>query len=260
MVIGGGLIANKFMEYNQSDSVLIFASGVSNSRETNPAEYESEILLLTESIRDNPDKLFIYFSTTSIYDEELNSSHYVQHKIKVENIIKELSKSYIIFRVSQVIGISSNPFTVFNFFYNCINDGLEFDLWSEATRNFIDIDDLYSIASSIIESNQYLNNTLNIGSIENIPIIELVKFIENYLSKKANYKVKKRGSSVTFDTSTVKKFADQLNINLVNKYNERVINKYLLIRDILTVYGGHDVANTIKYFYIAITSEDKPEG
>ena len=35
MVIGNGLIAGQFNKYRDNDNVIIFASGVSNSKETN---------------------------------------------------------------------------------------------------------------------------------------------------------------------------------------------------------------------------------
>ena len=39
MVIGNGMIANAFKQYENDDEVIIFASGVSNSKENNDSEF-----------------------------------------------------------------------------------------------------------------------------------------------------------------------------------------------------------------------------
>ena len=66
MVIGNGLLAKSFSKYKDDDQVIIFASGVSNSKEVNPEAFMREMDLL-RSIT-NKDALLVYFSTCSVYD------------------------------------------------------------------------------------------------------------------------------------------------------------------------------------------------
>ena len=64
MIIGNGMIANVFKENFLNEDVLIFASGVSNSREIRNSEFIKEIDLVQNSILNFPDKFFIYFAKT----------------------------------------------------------------------------------------------------------------------------------------------------------------------------------------------------
>ena len=69
MIIGNGLLAQAFSEYNNNDEILIFASGVSNSLEEKESEFDREAKLLKSVITNYPDKTMVYFSTCSVYDK-----------------------------------------------------------------------------------------------------------------------------------------------------------------------------------------------
>ena len=61
MIIGNGLLANAFKCLpQQENSVIIFASGVSNSKEFSKAAFDREKNLLLKSIKD--DAMLVYFS------------------------------------------------------------------------------------------------------------------------------------------------------------------------------------------------------
>jgi hypothetical protein len=66
MVVGNGMLARKFANYINDDSVVIFASGVSNSLEIARSEFIREQLLLEKTILENVEKKIIYFSTCSM--------------------------------------------------------------------------------------------------------------------------------------------------------------------------------------------------
>ena len=87
MVIGSGMMAKVFELYQSSNEVLIFASGVSNSKAVGGDVFLREELLLKDTILKNPGKLLIYFSTCSVYDDSVNKTPYVIHKVKMENLI-----------------------------------------------------------------------------------------------------------------------------------------------------------------------------
>lgn len=103
MIIGKGLIASQFYEVDRED-IIFFASGVSNSSETRKEEFYREQNLIEETIRLNSDKLFIYFSTCSIYDSSKYNSPYVLHKLHMEEVIKESAPKYLILRISNAVG------------------------------------------------------------------------------------------------------------------------------------------------------------
>ena len=87
MVVGNGMIANRFMDYKDDDSIIIFASGVSNSKDTIEQNFLREFALLDKTIKSNADKVLVYFSTCSIEDEELQNAPYVIHKKNIEKFI-----------------------------------------------------------------------------------------------------------------------------------------------------------------------------
>ena len=62
MIIGNGLIANLFTEHDR-ENIIFFASGVSNSLETEKSAFLREENLLRKHLTENPEKnihLFLY--------------------------------------------------------------------------------------------------------------------------------------------------------------------------------------------------------
>lgn len=53
MIIGKGLIAKLFTDHDRGD-VIFFASGVSNSSETDPAQFTREENLVAKALLENP--------------------------------------------------------------------------------------------------------------------------------------------------------------------------------------------------------------
>ncbi len=68
MIIGNGMMARSFESYRGNSEILIFASGVSNSKDVDEDNFNREVLLLKDVINNNPEKAMVYFSTCSMYD------------------------------------------------------------------------------------------------------------------------------------------------------------------------------------------------
>src|SRR5437868_5017689 len=145
MVVGNGMIANRFVSYKTDEEKIIFASGVSNSKNVVKENFLREFELLERTIKTYPRKTIVYFSTCSVADSDLSMSPYVLHKIRVENFIKQNSDNYLIFRVSNIAGTSNNPYTLLNYFIFSILRNQPFTIWKNAHRNIIGIDDMYEI-------------------------------------------------------------------------------------------------------------------
>jgi nucleoside-diphosphate-sugar epimerase len=226
MVVGDGMVAKRFIDYANHDSILIFASGVSNSKSIIQDEYDREFLLLKQSIENNAEKIIIYFSTCSIYDAVEQSSHYVLHKIMLEKYIQINCKKYIILRASNLVGVSPNPNTILNFITKHIKSGVHFNLWVNATRNLIDLDDFFLISKYAISNEQYLNKVLNIANPDNYPMSEIVSIIEKYYHKTANYTVVEKGDNFIIDIVAIKPIIDLLKVNFGENYLENLLLKY----------------------------------
>lgn len=234
-VIGSGLLARAFLNINYKlKDVVIFASGVSNSSCKIITEFERESLLLDSVIKSHAaNKTLIYFSTCSIYDStQNNSSLYIKHKLLMESRVKEHSK-FIIFRLPQVVGLSSNPYTLTNFFSNSILSGNRIEIQRNAFRNIIDIEDLVRIAFYIVSENQYINHTLNIANNKSDKVIDILKIMEGILQKEAYYNLVDGGSSYEIDVNLCCKIAKILDISFDSCYTFRTLNKYYSLKKLI---------------------------
>jgi nucleoside-diphosphate-sugar epimerase len=233
MVIGNGLLAKIIIRFIKNNNFVYFASGVSNSRESSCDEFNREESLLKKYL--NKNERFIYFSSVFL-DEFSKLSPYVQHKIKMENIVKtKVNGDYLIFRLPQIVGISSNPNTLVNFLYHKIKYGIPFDLYKNTKRNLIDVEDAARIVVYIAENNFFLERTLNIISPNFIDVEKIIKVIEDITNKKAAYssnieRSQKQNKKIDFECS--KNAAKILKIRFGPTYFKRILIKYYKFKSV----------------------------
>jgi UDP-2-acetamido-2,6-beta-L-arabino-hexul-4-ose reductase len=226
MVVGNGMIANRFMDYKDDDSIIIFASGVSNSKDTIEQNFLREFALLDKTIKSNADKVLVYFSTCSIEDEDLQSAPYVIHKKAIEKFIEENAPNYFIFRVSNLAGTSNNPYTLLNYFIFNVLQNHPLTVWKNAYRNIIGIDDMYSITNYILQKNLFPNTTINIANPENYSVPFIINTIETYLDKKAVSFEEDKGDNYNIDVSEIEPIIRHLNIPFNDEYLASLLKKY----------------------------------
>ena len=230
MVVGNGFIARAFTESQYKfDDKIVFASGVSNSSANNDAGFERERALL-KIYRSNKKKL-IYFSTSSVFDKQRLLSPYVQHKINIERYIQEHFSNYIVYRLPIVVGKSTNPNTLTNYLYHCVESGKEIELHENACRYLMDVDDVVKYVSRT----SYIDNlVINLNFNNGLSIKDLVVMFEQILGKKANISLVSKGDCYSIDNSVF--------VNLINEndtpcldhetYVYSVINKYYGVADL----------------------------
>lgn len=223
MIIGNGLLAQAFKEYTNNDDVIVFASGVSNSKETLQSEFLREENLLKDTMaKFGENRKLIYFSTCSIYDKYFEMSEYTKHKIKMEERIIKNAVTYNIFRLPQVLG-KNNKNQLIGFLYEQIKNKKNFDLF-DIERNIIDIEDVYLIVGLLLQEN-IKNEIINIANITNIKVTKLVETIEKICSEKAIYCMKKIDGSFNIDISKINELVKNKNI-FESNYLENRIRKY----------------------------------
>ena len=220
------MIAKAFKGYEKSEDVLIFAKGVSNSLETREEEFERESTLLKDTIKKYMDKTLVYFGTCSALDSKDNYNAYIEHKVKMENIVRNRCKSYFIFRLPQVVGETKSP-TLINFLVNRIKNGDHFYLWKNSKRNLIDVEDVYKIASYFINNGIFKNKITNIASNKSVSITSIVAKIELLLNKKANYTVEDKGTFYEIDISDISKHLLDIGVSFDENYMDIVLSKYV---------------------------------
>ncbi len=225
MITGAGFLAKAFKQFDSSREIHIFASGVADSGNTSPKEFERERALLQTALQLRQGTL-IYFSTCSIYDAALAEVPYVSHKLQMEELIRSSDHPHIIFRLSNPVGKTDNPHTLINFFVNCIQSGKKFNLWKGSFRNVLDIDDVVVLCSYCIAVSQYTNQVVNIANPVNYSVEEIVLTLEQVLNKKAIYTVTHKESIPMIDTSEVTRILDIRNMRFDNGYLRTVLEKY----------------------------------
>ena len=225
MVIGNGLIASAFERYKNNDDIIIFASGVSNSQETSELAFNREINLMKRYL--NLDKKLIYFSTCSIFDESLDSD-YIKHKLNMEHLIENNNKNYIIFRLPNIIGRTTNNNTFFNNIKNKIINDEIITIYLKSIRYLIDIGDVSAILPLIINYKKVRNQTINVCFDNKMYIIEIIEIMEEILSKKANKILIDKGHNYYVDNSEFNKFLSYVDLSMEDKnYNKKILKKYL---------------------------------
>lgn len=227
MIIGNGMIANAFNFFLNDPSIIIFASGVSNSQEIAQEAFLREKTLLIENLEKYKSQTFIYFSTCSIDDPSMRNNLYVFHKVEMEELVKQ-HNHYYIFRLPQVVGWTNSP-TLINTLSNKIKNKEPFELWSQSSRNLIDVRDVYRIVSLVIEKQIYHNLIYNIAAPKSHSIIEIVRAIEDILKQKAIYSEINKGASYTINIEILDKVLSHTDMLFSNKYMQNILKHYISI-------------------------------
>lgn len=221
MIIGSGLISKSFSKNKLFDDYLIFASGVSNSNTTDENEFKREENLLMKNL--STDKPLIYFS--SIFSSSIDNP-YFNHKRDMENLIKNNNSNFYIFRMPQIIGNGGNVNNIINLFVSNILNNKRIEIWKDSERSIIDIDDVVGIISYVIK-NKTNNKIYNVSGIESTSVIEIVKILEDILSKKSIISFIDKKSILP--SSNCVEIEDSINDLLIDRkdYTKKILKKYV---------------------------------
>jgi hypothetical protein len=165
MIVGKGNIARVLKDRND---LIFFASGVSNSSCIDEKEYEREFNLL-KTIPTN--QHIVYFSNLGIYYKK---DRYTQHKIDIEEYIRNNHKSYTIVRI-EVCEWVTTPNTILNVFKKQLSQGIE-PIIQDTTRYVLSLKEfLYWI--DLIQSG--VKNEMNILG-RKLTITQIVEEIKQH--------------------------------------------------------------------------------
>ncbi len=232
MIVGNGLIANAFNEYySDCEDIVIVASGVSNSLEKDPTEFRREQDLLKEVLQNYATSLVVYFGTCSVYDSSVTETPYVQHKLKMEKLVSETASNYLIFRLPHVVGNEGNRATIVNFLFENIIHGNFFELWVNAIRYIVDIEDVVRFVTYVIGNTPQYNCTINLVSVP-CRVEEVMRCLEKLIGKSAIYQVVDKGTVYSIPLTVPTLTIEEAGIVFGDCYLEKVLTKYFLPRGI----------------------------
>lgn len=223
MVVGNGSIAKVFInDYQNDNSVVIFASGVSNSNENNESEFSREHMLLSKILIDFPNLKLVYFS--SIYSTLVNNPYY-NHKLKMEKFINENFKNFIIIRLPQIISSNGNKSNLINYFVESLKNNITVNVQKNVTRAIVDVQDVKNITKEIILNEN--NKILNLSHIEYVNVLDLFLSISDILKIKPKYtlveplfEIPKIDNSLEI-TNTIKQKIERTD------YTNKILKKYI---------------------------------
>ena len=220
MVVGNGMIARRFGDFATRNDVVIFASGVSNSKETRPEPFARERRLVEETLHQTTGSLFVYFSTASVDDPTEQGSPYVTHKLALEQLIAAQASNYLLVRASNVVGGPGNPHTILNFFVDRVRRNEPFTIWQHATRNLIDLDDVYRVVTHCIADPKTWNQTILVANPHSVSPLALVQAIEAYTGRRAQYELVDKGEPFALPVNSI---SDLLQTSGANWQPERYV-------------------------------------
>ncbi|MFC0166885.1 NAD-dependent epimerase/dehydratase family protein [Pseudoduganella danionis] len=225
MIIGNGLLAQACApHFRTRNDVLVFASGVSNSRETRAEEYAREQAMLEEALRLG---LFtVYFSSCSVHDAELAHTPYVRHKRAMEALITARNRQMAIIRLPQVVGSTPNPYTLTNYLNEQITEAKPFQLWLRAWRNLIDVEDVAAIVAQLIDHHWADGVITNVACPFSVPVPELVHTFEQVLGRRAQYTEVDAGDHYQLDVELSMAAARAIGLEFGPDYIINLIRKY----------------------------------
>ena len=223
MIVGTGLIANAFSKGNfDHTNFIIFASGVSNSREERIEEYEKELTLLTNTLNDNQDKKLIYFSSCNIISAD--TSVYLQRKELIEDYIKRNVLNHLILRLPNVVGHSTNKFQLLNYFYFTLLEQKDLTVKVNYIRHLLDVDDLPKIME-LLTTLQVEASILNVAFDNGIKVKNIIEILEVAVGLRfKNIKEDDGENDYLINNSTFLEYVKDL--NQFNTKPEDIIKKY----------------------------------
>jgi nucleoside-diphosphate-sugar epimerase len=213
MIIGKGQLASILESLDASDTIN-FASGVADSNCEDPKQFEREKNLLIKTLNTNENKKFVYFSSCALSADDYKKNAYYKHKQNMENIIKEKSREYYIFRIPQLFGELKHHKTLINFLYFSILDEKKFTLYPNAYRYVIEISDLKKIVEL------YINQVppkivVDIANPYRYNVKEIVQTLETLLGKQATYTEKLKFDGYELDLPFLEELK-KMNFNDIN--------------------------------------------
>ena len=226
MIIGRGTIKDRFIDYSLNTKYLIYIEGINNYNTCSDEELIYEENAVKLAILNNPDAIFVYFSSCRILNPNLAESSYVIHKIRIENLIQKISKNFWIFRLPQIIGLSNTNTSIINYLIDNIYNSKTFELLKYEERNLIDIDDVYDIVCKVLNGAKSFNKVINIASTHQTDTKELIKIIENFLQAKSKLTTICEDQNFEIDISYIKPILIELDINFNGDYIRTALIKY----------------------------------
>jgi nucleoside-diphosphate-sugar epimerase len=225
MIVGTGLIARSLSRIDTVD-ITVFASGVSNSRETDPKEFLREKSLLEIHLEGTKNSKLVYVSTCSVNDPSQINSLYVRHKRLMEHLVLSYPHTYIV-RLPNVVGPAGNSNNLVNHFIKSINSGETVTVQESARRYILGVDELAKLMEAFTALLPDTDRVLDFAPPTSTSVLDIVHLIERILGANADISLVPGGSSYPIDFSNTAQYAKLSGIEFLDGYVESVLRKWM---------------------------------
>lgn len=237
-IIGNGMIARSFLNiaFSFNCHAYIFASGVSNSLCDLQSEFDRELFLLKKTLLEceKESATIVYFSSAgAVYQKSddiksenyptLPQTHYGQHKLLCESIIRDSGVPHLIARLPNVVGQTKNNRQLVPYLTYCAKKGYV-EILRDARRDLIDVDDVVKIVSEILKTRP-IKLTLNVASGYSIPVIDIFNEIQHAMRLSPKVSIIKGGDAQIFNISLMEKTLFKRSLFDITYY-KKIIAKY----------------------------------
>lgn len=223
-IVGTGMLARAFARRaSPASDLTIFASGVSDSRESRASQFAREAELLETASARCAGRL-VYFSCCALAAPGGPGTPYLAHKASME--ARVLAAGGLVFRLPQVIGPGGNPHSLARFLHAHIAEGRRFQAWRGAQRNLIDVDHVAAIVLHMAADTQPAA-LRTVASPFTLPLPALVAIFERITGRKARCTWVDHDDPLPVDASAAIAAATQLGIDFSPGYTERVLRRRL---------------------------------
>ena len=230
IIHGRGMMASVLRSASDIDGA-VFAAGISNSLETDEREYVREKTELLKFIRANPEKRIIYFSS---FVAATGQTRYARHKRDLELLISEEASRFIVLRLPQVVGRTSNR-TLVNYLVGAARNRESITVQKNAVRRLVDADDIGRIITRFIAKG-VTREIIAVGPSSPLLVLDIVAIIESILGTKFSYTLIDRGDQQPADLSRAVDLLGPDDSIFSADYQTAVLEKYVpLLFDEVTV-------------------------
>jgi len=221
VVHGGGMMASAI---RSAEGVIgaVFAAGVSNSGEIDRLEYAREQSCLETFINNNSNKKIIYFSSYIARD---GTSRYARHKRQMELTIAEKANDFLVLRLPQVVGRTTNR-TLISYFVDAAKKREKITIQRNAFRSLVDVTDVGRIISLFNQKN-VTREVIAVGPLKPLRVLHIIENIESILQVKIDFTLIDGGDRQTGDLSRALELLEHNDPLFDEGYQYSVLKKYV---------------------------------
>ena len=225
MIVGFGLIGSSLMSVDYP-GVTVFASGVSNSQETNQESFSRERELLKRHLSQPRQSHLIYISTCSVHDSLQNASPYIEHKKEMEKLVLSEPRTSIV-RLPNLVGPIGNKRNLVNYIVGAIVSGEKIFVQELARRHLLGVDEMKSLIGAYISQGPENGVIVEFAPPFSTSVAELVAQIEEILDLEANVQIVGGGSSYPIDFTATANYSKSSGVEFPESYTNSILRKWI---------------------------------